>query len=307
MSAEGAQFDPRPPARVALIANPATRGNATSIIATVVAEAPATAQVEAFLTSSPGEAEELARTAAATADLVVAIGGDGTVADVATGILGRGVPLGIVPAGSTNIIAQELRIPNRPLAAARLLFGPHRLAAIDVGRCNGRSFLHMAGAGLDSHFFEQANPTLKRQIGWLAYLPAAAAALRHPPSRFDILADGHRTSVTSSLVLVANGRSIIRPAVHLLPDVRHDDGWLDLLIFSATKPVDIAATLGQVISLGLHRSRFLIRIRARRIEIDAEPRLPLELDGDVVGAMPARISLLPRALSIVAPRRAQFR
>lgn len=284
-----------------MIANPATRRDAQAAIATVIAEAPDQTRLEAFLTASPGDAVGLARAAADWADLVVAIGGDGTVADVATGILGHNIPLGIIPAGSTNIVAQELRIPRRPLAAARLLFGRHRLAAIDVGRCNGRAFLHMAGAGLDSHFFQRADPILKRRVGWLAYLPVAAGALRVAPSRFEIVADGHRTSVTSPLVLVANGRSIISPAIHLLPDVRHDDGWLDLLIFSATNPREIATTLGQVVSLGLHRSRFLIHIRARAIEIDATPRLPVEVDGDVVAQMPASIDILPRALAIVAP------
>jgi len=287
---------------VALVVNPATRGDAGGIVAAIRADAPAGTLIEALFTSAPGEATRLAQEAAAWAEVVVAVGGDGTVADVATGIVGRGVPLGIVPAGSTNIVAAELGIPGRPAAAARVLFGPHRLAALDVGRCNDRYFLHMAGAGLDSRFFQRTNPSLKRRVGWLAYLPAAAGALRLPPSRFEIVADGQRLSVTSPLVLVANGGSIISPMLRLLPDVRHDDGWLDLLVFSATTPPEIALTLGQVVTRRLDRSAFLVRIRARQIAIAAEPRLPIELDGDVIGELPAVIGLKRAALRVLAPQ-----
>lgn len=289
------------PHRVVVIANPATRRDARTIIAVVRAEAPPDTAFEAFLTTYPGQATVLARAAAERADLVVAIGGDGTVADVATGILGRGVPLGIVPAGSTNIIARELRIPGRPTAAARLLFGRHRIAQLDVGRCDGRSFLHMAGAGLDSRLFQRTDPALKRRLGWLAYLPAGVAALRLPPSRFEIVADGHPITAISPLVLVANGASVISPLLRLHPEIRHDDGWLDLLIFDATTPRQVAATIALIAAGSLHRSSQLRWLRARRVELDAHPKLQIELDGDVVATTPATITISPGALQVIAP------
>jgi diacylglycerol kinase family enzyme len=161
----------------------------------------------------------------------------------------------------------------------------------------------MAGAGFDSQFFSRTNPALKRRVGWLAYLPPAVEALRLPPVRFTISADGARSTVTSPLVLVANGSSVISPAWRLVPDVLPDDGWLDLLVFSASSPLAVAATLGRLATFGLHHSAYLIRTRARHIEIDAEPRLPLQLDGDVVAEMPAVIDILPKALNVISPRR----
>ncbi len=289
------------PLRVAVVANPATRRDARLVLRAIRAEAPAETEIDAVLSRFPGEASVLARAAAERADLIVAVGGDGTVADVASGMLDSGVPLGIIPAGSTNIIARELRIPNRTTAAARLLFGRHRLAHLDVGRCGDRSFLHMAGAGLDSHFFHQTDPALKRRLGWLAYLPAGLAALRLPPSRFEIVADGEAISAVSSLVLVANGGSVISPLLRLHPEIRHDDGWLDLLIFEATTPPQIAATIALLAAGSLHRSPHLRWSRARRVEIDAHPQLRLELDGDVVAETPATISISPGALPVVAP------
>ena len=289
------------PRRVAVVVNPATRRDAGSLIATLRAVAPADVELDVRVSGKAGEAVTLARQASPGAEFVVAVGGDGTVADVATGILGSGLPLGIIPAGSTNIAARELGIPADPRAAAELLFGPHRLATLDVGRCGDRCFLHMAGAGLDSRFFERTNRALKRRAGWLAYVPSAALALRLPPVRFTVVADGRATTVTSPLVLVANGGSIVTPALRLHPDIRSDDGWLDVLVFTATKPLAIAQTLGRFVTLGLARSPFMVRYRAKHVELVADPPLAIELDGDVVARTPATFDVLPRALNIIAP------
>ncbi len=286
-----------------VIANPATRRDPTRLIGAIQASAPPGVELDIRLTRWPGEAVVLARDAGSIADLVVAVGGDGTVADVATGIRGTGIPLGIVPGGSTNITARELGIPPDARSAADLIFGRHRLAAIDVGRCGDRSFLHMAGAGLDSRFFERTDPALKRRVGWLAYLPAAALALRTPPSRFTVVADGWTTTVVSHLVLIANGGSIINPKLRLLPAVRADDGWLDVLIFTATGHRPIAQTLGRLASRTLRHSPFIVSIPARHVALDADPALAVQLDGDVVSRTPVTFEIEPAALNVVTPSR----
>ncbi len=286
-----------------VIANPATRRGPTRLIGAIQASAPPEVEFDIRLTSWPGEGVVLARDAGSVADVVVAVGGDGTVADVATGLRGTGIPLAIVPGGSTNITARELGIPTDPRSAAALIFGRHRLAALDVGRCGDRSFLHMAGAGLDSRFFERTDPALKRRVGWLAYLPAAALALRTPPSRFTIDVDGWTMTVVSHLVLVANGGSIINPRLRLLPAIRSDDGWLDVLIFTATGRRPIARTLGRLASRTLRRSPFIVSIRARRVALDADPALAVQLDGDVVSRTPVTFEIEPAALDVIAPLR----
>lgn len=288
--------------QVSVIVNPATRRAAGDIAAIVHAVAPADVNVDVRFTTSSGEAKSLARSAAATADLVVAVGGDGTVAEIATGILGSGIPLGIIPTGSTNIVARELGISTVPRDAAALLFGAHRLANIDIGRYDDRVFLHMAGAGFDSRFFSRTNRDLKRRVGWAAYVPAAVSSLRLPPSRFTIVADGRRSTLTSPLVLVANGRSIITPSLSLHSQIRYDDGWFDVLAFTATTPSDIASTLARLATMTLEESPFLFVTRAQTVTIDADPPLPIELDGDVLDTTPATFQIEPGALDIVAPR-----
>jgi YegS/Rv2252/BmrU family lipid kinase len=291
------------PRRIVVVVNPATRRGNRWLLAAIRDAAPPEVELDVCPTAAAGEAIALARARSVGAAAVVAVGGDGTVADVATGILGQDVPLGIIPAGSTNITARELGIPPDPRHAARLLFGPHRLVAIDVGRCDRRCFLHIGGAGLDSRVFAGTSPALKRRVGWLAYLPAAAAALRLPPARFAITTDHEHLEVVAPLVLVANGGSVIAPALRLHPDIRSDDGWLDVLVFTATTPPAIARTLAHFVTLGLENSPHLIRMRTRRVELRASPPLPVELDGDLIGDTPATFVVLPQAIRVIAPIR----
>ncbi len=284
-----------------VIVNPATRRDADGVVAAIRRVAPVGLDLRFVETQGAGDAATRAAEAVRESAVVVAVGGDGTVAEVATGLRGSSVPLGIVPAGSTNIIARELKIPTDPTRAAALIFGAHRLVRRDLGMCGDRVFLHMAGAGIDSRFFNATNLGLKRRIGWLAYLPAAGQSLRMPPVRFSLVVDGQQVEVTSSLVVVANGGSIIAPRLRLNPLIRADDGLLDLLIFTATERLALARTLTSLVSLRLNQSPYVIRIPARTVEMTAEPSLAIQLDGDVVDRTPARFTIAPAAIEIIAP------
>ncbi|MDQ3778952.1 MAG: diacylglycerol kinase family lipid kinase [Chloroflexota bacterium] len=287
--------------KISYIINPATRRDAEQIAGRIQAARPDGVEIEIAQTAEAGDAIRLAQIAARTSSLVVACGGDGTVADVTTGIFGTDVPLGIIPAGSTNITARDLGIPTRLESAIALTVGSHRLTTIDVGRCGERCFLHIAGAGIDSRFFADTDRSLKRRIGWLAYLPPAVRALRVPPARFQLTVDSRSTSVTSPLILVANGGSIITPALHLAENVRRDDGLLDLLIFTARGLGPVTRTLGALMTMQLTRSSHLVRLQARQISIDATPAMPIQLDGDVVAQTPAQFTIAPAALQVVTP------
>src|SRR4051812_34635098 len=130
-------------------------------------------EVEIVISSSSDELVEAAHKAATAFDIVVAMGGDGTVSRVATGIFGSAAALGIIPFGSTNIIARSLGIPANPRNAIALLVGSHSRRVIDIGRCDDRCFLHMGGAGFDAEIFRQTSLEWKRRTGWIAYLPPA--------------------------------------------------------------------------------------------------------------------------------------
>jgi len=289
--------------RIAVIVSGTSRLSPDQVNATLTLGLDQDVEFHVQVANSSSEATAAANQAAGTAACVVAVGGDGTVADVATGIYGSGSALGIVPAGSTNIAARSLGIPADPAAALALICGSNRLRSIDVGRSDDRSFVHMAGAGFDAVLFSATSPILKRRLGWFAYVPAAVAALRLPQSDIRITADDAIFEARSSLVLIANGGSAIAPEYLIYPGIAVDDGWLDVIVFTPSTPAQIAATLGKAGRQLLDRSPHVTHTRARTVEIDAAPPLPVELDGDPRGTTPRQFSIVPSGLQVVTPVR----
>ena len=289
--------------RIVAIVSGASRIGSDAVIAALSHIVEHDSELEIQVANSSSEATEAASQAARWATVVVAVGGDGTVADVATGIFGSPAALGIVPAGSTNIVARSLGIPAQPAAALALLGGAYRLRAIDVGRSGDRSFIHIAGAGFDAELFGAANPVWKRRLGWIAYLPAAVAALRLPPSEVRITVDGEIFEARSPLVLIANGGSAIAPNFRIYPGIAADDGWLDVLVFTSLTATQIVATLAHAGRQRLDRSPHVRHSRGQTVSLQAEPPLPVQLDGDPRGTTPRQFSVVPLGLLVVTPPR----
>jgi diacylglycerol kinase (ATP) len=300
VSAAGAENGPAQEI-VLLIANPATRGDAGEIVAAVRSAAPSHVDVVVRFTSRGRALEDVVADVVERATMLVAVGGDGTVATVAALATRRGLPLGIIPGGSTNIVARELGIPTLPEAAAALIFGDHRRRRVDIGRCDGHFFLHMAGAGADSRLFLAANQRQKRYLGWLAYIVPAIRSAFLPPVRFTITTEQGSLSIVSPLVLVANGASILHPQLTVAAGIQKDDGWLDIFVFTPSNSSRVAMTAAQMMSRQLERSQFVTRLRARTVQIDADPPIAVEIDGDVISTTPVEVTVEHLALEIIAP------
>lgn len=252
-----------------------------------------------------GEEKRLASEAADQPDvkLVIAVGGDGTVAHVAAGIIDKQIDMAIIPNGSTNVVARGLGIPGDPFRATRALQRDMAPRWIDVGVSGDRVILHMAGSGLDSLMFRDTRPAMKRFFAWLAYVPPALKHLGIRPWRFQITVDGQEFETDARMVLVANGSFVVNPRFEVGRDIKIDDGYLDLLVF---RPPNVAASLSLAgwITLGkAHRSRYVYQIKARSLRIDSKPPAPVEFDGDYVGETPFEVEVRPRALHIMVPSR----
>lgn len=261
-----------------------------------------TFELEFRFSSYPGEERELAKAASQETDLIIAIGGDGTVANVAAGILGTSTHLAIIPNGSTNVIARGLGIPGDPVRATRALQRDMLSRSIDVGISGDRVILHMAGSGLDSLMFRDARPAMKRLFAWLAYVPPALKHLGIRPWRFSLTIDGEKLETEARMVLIANGSFIINPRFEVGKDIRIDDGYLDLLVF---RPPNAAAALSLAIWVILgrpHRSRFVYQMKVKSLSVDSVPPAPVEFDGDYVGLTPFEVEVVPQALHIMVPR-----
>jgi YegS/Rv2252/BmrU family lipid kinase len=257
------------------------------------------------LTQAPGHATELAREAvAAGAQLVIAVGGDGTVNEVAQGVMGTGAALGIVPVGSGNGLARALRLPLRPAGALSALEAGVR-RAIDVGRLNGGLFLNVAGTGFDATVgaaFHRAGQDGSRR-GFFGYLRLSLAEVRrYRPRRLVLEANGEGRELRPLIVTFANGPQYGSGAV-INPGGRLDDGRLETVFFEYRGSVlDVLVAAPRLFLGGLERVAAYGRVSGTRVTVTADSPLEIHRDGDPVdSAERIDVELVPRALDVVVP------
>lgn len=310
--------EPTRPRRMVVIANPHAAGVDPRLRRVVVAALGSRFDVEAVETDAPGHATGLAGAAArAGADVVVTLGGDGTVNEAANGLLGTGVPLYPLPGGSQNVYAKLLGIPADLVDAAEHLL---RIAdrweprTVDAGRVNGRLFTFSAGVGLDSAVVARVDANPERKARWreLAYVQSAVGvflrdyAVRAP--RLIVEAPGTEP-VDGVTVLVQNAERYTfagaRP-IEVCRNVTLDSGTLSAAIMRRTGPLDLA-TMGarlwfQGLDVADHRHATaldgLTTLTVRRA--DGSP-VVVQVDGDALAPEPQAVfDVLPGALTVVA-------
>ena len=252
-------------------------------------------------TLAPGQATQLARRAADQGyDLVVACGGDGTVSEVANGLAGSSVPMGVLPAGTVNIWATEAGIPRRPLAAARVLLEGD-IRSVDLGAAGLRYFLLMAGVGLDGAIVRDLKPPVKRHLGRAAYILTGALTIAgFKGSRVVLLVDGQRLDRHVVWIVIGNTR-LYGGVVTVTPHARADDGLLDLCIFPGR---GFLASAGYLVALlaGKHLSLKGVEYRpCKEVSVESGRPLPIQADGDAIGHTPQTFRVAAGALRVVVP------
>jgi YegS/Rv2252/BmrU family lipid kinase len=240
-------------------------------------------------------------------DLVVAVGGDGAVAQVATKLVGTDVPLGVIPSGTGNLFATNYGIPTDADEALRAILDGHR-RPIDVGfaEVDGkrRAFTIACGIGFDAHVMDATSRAEKVRFGQVAYLAhavGASAELRNV--RHTVTLDGTVTRVQAAQVFIANAGRML-PHVEPKPPVIPDDGLLDVILVSGGGPLHALAAAWEVLrqdGFGESDGGRVFRARAHRVELEAKrPRL-VELDGSVLGRTPVKASVVAGGLCVVVP------
>lgn len=293
-----------PPQRALAIINPATgRLPVGSIEADLRYEAYRRGiDLRIERTTRPGHAVDLAAAAIDDVDTIVAVGGDGTVSDVVTGAIGTGITVGIIPVGSTNIIARELGIPKDVSKAAAIALGDGHDAMIDVAQAGETTFMHMAGAGFDAAIMGDTPSRWKRRVGWLAYLPAAARHLNAPRFTARLTIDGVQSETTARLVLCAMGGAIVHPRFRVGDGIDRTDGILDVLVFDPPGFGGTLSCLGWIVAGHPGRSRWFSQQRGRSVVLDADQRVPFEVDGDFVGYVPVEITMHEHQARVRVPK-----
>jgi diacylglycerol kinase (ATP) len=251
-------------------------------------------------TEGPGHATEIARDAVAAGCLrIVAVGGDGTVNEVAQALIHTPAALGLVPCGSGNGLALHLGLPTTLSDALELATGTSgRVAELDTGIVNGLPFVNAMGLGLDAEVSRRFNRLARR--GLAAYTSTALAAfLSRKTERFKIAAGGHSETVDALLIAVANSDQYGNHA-KIAPHARVDDGVLDLV---AVRPVGLfsACALGLRLFTGsIDRSTSVRRLRAARFVVERPSPGIIHTDGEthLLGCT-IEIAVRPRSLRVI--------
>jgi diacylglycerol kinase (ATP) len=254
------------------------------------------------ITKAQGDAARLARSACeAGYDTIAALGGDGTVMEVASSLVGRETPLAILPGGTANVMSVELGVPSDLTLATSLITGPHEIRAIDVGHLQDRNFLLRVGLGLEAAMVQGAERELKDRVGVLAYGVSAVQALREPTlSHYQIVLDGEIVEINGVGCVIANVGSVGQGQFSILPDISVDDGLLDVIVFERA---DLASVLSVATSMirGIPAEQGVQRWKAREVTVLADPEQPIQVDGEIIEPGPISVWVEPGALRVIVP------
>jgi YegS/Rv2252/BmrU family lipid kinase len=221
------------------------------------------------------------------ADLVIVCGGDGTVREVCAELAGTGIPVGIVPAGTGNLLARNLDIPLYVRAAIDVaLTGQDR--AIDMVAVRGDGlddthFMVMAGMGFDAAIMEGVNEDIKKKVGWLAYVWSALKSLMFPVTKVEISIDGADPTTHRARTIVVGNVGYLQAGMPLLPDATIDDGQLDVVILYPRRFLSWLPIVYRVLAKRPRTDDTINRMTGRTVSIKAAGDTPRQLDGDSVG------------------------
>jgi diacylglycerol kinase (ATP) len=294
--------------QAAIIYNPIARGltrHRDSLLRSPAVLAKSGIQARLVATKAPGTAGQQTREQiAAGCDLIIAAGGDGTINEVIDGMLGTRVPLAVFPGGTANVLAREMKLPiSLSRVSAQLAsLEPCRVGvgALSVGDTPNRHFICMTGAGLDAEIVYRLNLDLKAAIGKFAYYVGGFSQVFRALPEFDVIVDGKAFRASFALVSrvrnyggdleIARGASLLR-----------DD--FQIVLFRGTASVRYLGYLAAILAKQVHRAEGAEVLYGRSVQfIPPDGReIYLQVDGELAGALPASIEMLPNALTLLVP------
>lgn len=297
--------------KAAVIFNPSSGRSRGPLIASAVERGLVRRGLEVVLhpTQGPQDAMEIARLSALEADVVVAVGGDGTVNEVINGLAaaraGSGearAVFGVVPAGTVNVLALELRLPFRVEQACAVI-AAGKTIQLDLGRANDRRFVLMMGAGIDALTVRNIDPQTKKRLKELAFVGTGLKqGLTKEAPFFLVRANGREYPAT---FFVASNSHYYAAHLSITPSASPTDGVLDLMLFTGTTRSSLAAFWLGVPS-GLHnRNPHVIHVQAERAQVvpfeGGDEVIWFQTDGEPAGELPVNVEVEPHALEILVP------
>lgn len=263
---------------------------------------PAGVNWEVSITHESGDATRLTRAAvAAGVDLVAGYGGDGTQMEVANGLLGSGIPQAILPGGTGNAMAHDLKVPLKLRQAAELIVSSPKRRAVDLARIGDRVFMLRAYTGLSAE--DAASREKKDRMGQLAYIQSTMKFLTHiSPTHYRADVDGEVIEGNPLICFILNAGSIGGVLGIDLPkigEVSVSDGYLDL--YAVTKGVQPLRAISHHLFHTGDSQAGIYHWRGKEITLEADPPQDVWIDGETGGQTPFTTTAIPQALEIVVP------
>lgn len=293
--------------RAVIIANPASRRGERLAERARKALTSRSIFCDLVFTERPGHAAELALKHAPHYDAVFALGGDGTVMEVAGALSGTETPVGVLAGGTGNLLARALGIPLSIRRAIPALLEGTQLQ-IDLGRFeSGKRFAIAAGVGIDAAMVAETPKWMKRQLGVAGYaimgtLAALRTVLRRDFFNARLVTDDTVHERQAAAVMVANFGAVLGNRITLGPEIRTDDGILDVCVFSPRTLRDALRVSARLLRADFKPDPALLYLRARRVRVETTPPLQWQADGELMGTTPFGVVVEPLAVRLLVPR-----
>jgi YegS/Rv2252/BmrU family lipid kinase len=260
-------------------------------------------RAEVTATEGPGHARELARSAPEETRCVVSVGGDGTHREVMSGLIGRPVPVCIVPSGTENVLGRTFGARGT-LADVVTRVQDGQTVALDIGVANGHPFIMFSGIGFDAAVTQMVHENRRGNINRDAYLgPILRLLWRYRFPRLAVSVDGRRVADDVGYLLVANTPQYAAH-LHIAPMAKADDGLLDVVCYRVRSRWQLLAMAVETLR-GRHLGHPLVmHKRGRSIEVaSAEGTQPVQIDGDTITSTPVTYTVMPKVVNfLLAPR-----
>lgn len=292
--------------RIIVIANPAA-GQDTPVLGIMNKVFQASEyKWDLWLTKQAGDGYRLAmRAIDEAADIVAVYGGDGSVREVASALIGSDVALAILPGGTANVMSVELGIPQGFEQAVTLAVSPdHAIRTVDMGHVEGHGyFILRIGTGLEAAMVEGADRSLKDRIGAFAYALSAFQALQDPPiSRYTLTLDDEVVESEGLTCLICNSGSIGQGTLGLGGDVSVSDGLLDVFVLRKADLGALVNVVGGVLRGNGADGANLQHWQAKKVKVEADPPQHVQADGETLEVTPVIAEVVPGVLKVIVPK-----